>query len=1150
VPHSKPVFHDPQGKRWKFFTRAGVIIMLLTSLIGAVLAITVVFAKFAQPNSLIAETHAFAIKRLMKSEFMQIAIATRERKRLYQHIEEEHKRLDNQPNSKKNSVNSTVVGFYVNWEPNSYESLRDHIDALSYVMPEWLGITTDNQGYTSFFSPQTHDPDVIKLANEHHVPIVPILNNIDSQGFQWKPLKALLSSPIRQQALINKMHDYLLSNHFAGINIDFEAPYDQIPDADLPAARKLIHEELPKFVELLKKSFTADNLLVTQDLMAVDPSTDYERLANANDFIIVMIYDQHVPSGDPGPIASQVWVEQVVEKLLANVDSSKVVLGLANYCYNWPVNIDAKGNCTPAGKGQKMLMGAALSLAKEAGSKIVMDEDDLNPYFTYADDSGQDHLVYLLDATTLYNQLTALRDYHTLGAALWYMGSEDPTIWSFFNKEKLVSKYNPALLRLVDFKNSYNLDSISDGNELMKVAALPTPGERNLTLDSDGLIIKEDYLKFPLPYILRQFGPSGKVIALTFDDGPDPKYTPQILTVLRHYKVHGTFFMVGENATQHPGIVKELWDDGNEIGNHTFTHPHISLISSLRLEFELNATERILESITGHRTLLFRPPFGEMPDISGITVLHTPQILQLQQDGYITVGMNIDPKDYESPSTDEILDRIDQQLKNNHIILLHDGGGNRENTVKALPSIITHLREEGYEFLTVSELIDHYHGAGKQNRKARADLFPFATKKELEAAGFDRFVFTSIFLLSYTVTFIFLLAIFLGVFRILLFTFLAVKQRRRLTRLPSVASYHPSVTVIIPAYNEGAVVCNTVQSVLESDYPELSILVVDDGSTDDTYAKLQEKYSSHPQVRLIHKENGGKSTALNLGLESAQSEIIVCMDADTIFLPSTIRNLVRQFIDPKVGAVAGNVKVGNRINMLTIWQSIEYITNQNFDRLAFAALNSVPVIPGAVGAWRRDVIQEAGGFEDNTLAEDTDLTFKIRCLGYYTCCDNDAIAYTEAPDSVKQLAKQRFRWSFGILQALWKHRHKLYRKKYGAFGSFVMPSMWVYNIFLQAIAPLVDLSVLYLLITGDFMQVVFYLSVFFVLDLLAAFIAMRFDNEKSRQLVWLFWQRFFYREFMYFVILKSLFTAMRGGLVGWGNLQRRATVSMPGDSKR
>jgi cellulose synthase/poly-beta-1,6-N-acetylglucosamine synthase-like glycosyltransferase/peptidoglycan/xylan/chitin deacetylase (PgdA/CDA1 family) len=745
----------------------------------------------------------------------------------------------------------------------------------------------------------------------------------------------------------------------------------------------------------------------------------------------------------------------------------------------------------------------------------------------------------------LYNELTALRDYHTRGSALWYLGSEDPSIWSFFNKDSIDGKYNPDLLRRIDFKNSYNVDTASDSSELMKVASLPTPGERSLTLDSDGLIVKEDYSTYPLPYLLRQFGPSGKVIALTFDDGPDPTYTPQILRILRQRGIHGTFFMVGENVTQHPQIVKQLWDEGNEIGNHTFTHPHISLVSSLRMEFELNATERILESIIGHRTLLFRPPFGEMPDISGITALHTPQILQLQQAGYITVGMNIDPKDYESPSTDEILDRIDKQLKNNHIILLHDGGGNRENTVKALPFIISHLQAQGYQFMTVSQLIDHYHGAGKQSHNAHADLFPIATNKEMEAASFDRFIFTTIFFISCCITFIFLLAIFLGVFRIILFSILAVKQRRRLAKLPTVAEFHPTVTVVIPAYNEGVVVCNTVQSVLESSYPNLEIMVVDDGSTDDTFIRLQEKYAAHPQVTLIHKENGGKSTALNLALERATGEIIVSMDADTIFLPSTIRNLVRQFIDPQVGAVAGNVKVGNRINILTIWQSIEYITNQNFDRLAFAAMNSVPVIPGAVGAWRREAIQKAGGFEDNTLAEDTDLTFKIRCLGYHTCCDNDAIAYTEAPDSIRQLAKQRFRWSFGILQALWKHRHKLFRPKYGAFGSFVMPSMWIYNIFLQAIAPLVDLSVLYLIFTGDFMQVVFYLSVFFVLDLLAAFIAMRFDNEKSSQLVWLFWQRFFYREFMYFVILRSLFTAMRGGLVGWGNLQRRATVSMP-----
>ena len=275
------------------------------------------------------------------------------------------------------------------------------------------------------------------------------------------------------------------------------------------------------------------------------------------------------------------------------------------------------------------------------------------------------------------------------------------------------------------------------------------------------------------------------------------------------------------------------------------------------------------------------------------------------------------------------------------------------------------------------------------------------------------------------------------------------------------------------------------------------------------------------------------------------SEIVVCMDADTVFTKDTIRTLVRQFKDSRVGAIAGNVKVGNRLNALTIWQSLEYITIQNFDRGAYSVLHSVPVVPGAVGAWRRSAVLEAGGFESNIFAEDTDMTFKIRLLGYQTIADNDALAYTEAPDSVAALAKQRFRWAFGITQALWKHRNKLFKPKYGAFSMLVMPSMWLFNIFFQAIAPIVDITVILSIFSGQFEIVLFYTALLFVLDFVTSLLALKLDNEKVSQISWLFWQRFFYRQFMYVIIVKALFTAIKGGAVVWGKLQRKATNLLP-----
>jgi peptidoglycan-N-acetylglucosamine deacetylase len=332
---------------------------------------------------------------------------------------------------------------------------------------------------------------------------------------------------------------------------------------------------------------------------------------------------------------------------------------------------------------------------------------------------------------------------------------------------------------------------------------------------------------------------------------------------------------------------------------------------------------------------------------------------------------------------------------------------------------------------------------------------------------------------------------------------------------------------------------------LNSDYPDLKVIVVDDGSTDDTSDNVRAEFGQDPRVTLICKQNGGKSTALNLGISKADTEILVCLDADTMFAKDTISHLVPHFADPKVGAVAGNVKVGNRTNPLTIWQSLEYITTQNFDRRAYAMMNSVSVVPGAVGAWRKSAILEAGSYGSDTLAEDTDLTYRIRLLGYHIHTENRALAYTEAPDTVQTLAKQRFRWAFGTLQSLWKHRRAMFNPRHGWFGMFVMPATWVFSIVFQAISPIVDIMIIVALFNQGFVQVFSYYAAFFVLDFIGASIAIRLDSEDERQLVWLFWQRFFYRQFMCFVVLKALFTALRGSIVGWGKLHRRGTVTAP-----
>jgi peptidoglycan-N-acetylglucosamine deacetylase len=351
------------------------------------------------------------------------------------------------------------------------------------------------------------------------------------------------------------------------------------------------------------------------------------------------------------------------------------------------------------------------------------------------------------------------------------------------------------------------------------------------------------------------------------------------------------------------------------------------------------------------------------------------------------------------------------------------------------------------------------------------------------------------------------------------------------------------------------VIGRTIRSLLASDYPRFEVIVVDDGSPDRTSEVVSEQFGGEPRVRLFTKANGGKAEALNFGLREARGEIIVALDADTLFPPQTVGALARHFADPRVGAVAGNAKVGNRVNLVTRWQALEYVTAQNLDRRAFAALDCITVVPGAVGAWRRALIESAGDFASDTLAEDQDLTLKVRRMGYRIEYEEDAVAWTEAPDTVRGLAKQRFRWSFGTLQCMWKHRDALLR--HGALGFVALPNVWVFQILFPLLSPAMDLMFLWALasaalerlehpagyaITG-LGQVLFYYALFLFVDWLAAAFAFALERKEQWSLLWwLFLQRFCYRQVMYYVVARSALTALSGALVGWGKLERKATA--------
>lgn len=525
--------------------------------------------------------------------------------------------------------------------------------------------------------------------------------------------------------------------------------------------------------------------------------------------------------------------------------------------------------------------------------------------------------------------------------------------------------------------------------------------------------------------------------------------------------------------------------------------------------------------------------------------------------GFLTVGLRIDPDDWLRPPAQTIIARILKQVADQdpdnagNIILLHDAGGDRSETVKALPGLIDALRAAGYDLVPVSQL------AGLTREQAMPVLPP-----GMFAPLVNRSVFYTLGWSGHLLQALFIGAIWLGLARVVFLSGLGLVHRWQELRhaKPVVAGRHPEVSVIIPAYNEAKVIAKSVERILASDYPDIEVIIVDDGSTDGTSAVVARRFGGTANVKLITAMNGGKANAINLGLAEAKGSIIVALDADTLFETDTISNLARWFEDPSVGAVAGNAKVGNRINTLTRWQALEYVSAQNLERRALVALGCMTVVPGAVGAWRRDALERLGRFPVNTLAEDQDLTIAVQRAGYRIVYDSEAIAWTEAPDTLKGLVRQRFRWAYGTLQCLWKHRAITFRPRFGTLGMIAIPQVWLFQVLLAIIAPLVDFMLIWqILRTGlDYLQhknqfnpdsliiTLVYFIAFMATDFAAVALAFIIErNENWKLMLWLGLQRFGYRQILYYVVVKSVVAALLGPLVGWGKLDRKATVSLP-----
>jgi cellulose synthase/poly-beta-1,6-N-acetylglucosamine synthase-like glycosyltransferase/spore germination protein YaaH/peptidoglycan/xylan/chitin deacetylase (PgdA/CDA1 family) len=1130
----RQIFYDPSGRRRKRFTLAIILFALLNILTVAALFATIRVVPAQQPLPVALE-HGVA------QPPPKLSLLARTGARVDRAI---RRLLGTQPPSprkvgaRRATAAATAmskplyVGFYAPWDESSTFSLQRHIGDLDWLAPVWVTVTGPGHQFTVL--PDRDGRAVINSA-AHRPLILPVVQNFSNGQVDPAGIEALLSNAQLRRRFLDQLEAFLVANRSSGAVFDFE----QLDRAGQQNYLLLLREA--------RQRFSRHGWLVTV-AVPVDEPWDLRRFAAVADKLFVMAYDEHSNDGPAGPIASQQWWASSVAAAVRQIPRDKVIVTIGNYAYDWH-----------DGTGDPENVEEAWVDAGDSDAPPSFDRLAGNSTFAYDDENGHAHTVWLLDAASAFNELNILDRAGIREISLWRLGAEDPALWSIFGRTVQRPRNAAGLVHLAQ---GTNVD-IEGPGEILRITALPTPGVRKLTLGPNGLLSNVDFVRVPRPFTITRTGYRPGLVALTFDDGPDARWTPQVLDILKAKHVPATFFIVGENALTERGLLNRMLREGHEVGSHTYTHPNLATADETRTLFELNATQRLFEAFTGRTLKLFRAPF--FGDAEPTTADEILPVWEAQNRGYVSVGLHVDSEDWQRPGVATIVNNVVSRITtagtncnddsesqcSRNVVLLHDSGGDRSQTIAALPILIDTLRARGYRFVPVSEL------AGLSPQQAMPPLSP----SDHLAARVDLALFESIGFGIRALGFLFATAIVLGIGRALVLTGLGLLSAwREMRRKRPEIDPKTFVSVLIPAFNEERVIERSVSQVLKSENVLLEIIVIDDGSKDRTSDVVENAFGKHPDVRLIKLENGGKARALNQGLALARSEIVIALDADTQFEPTTIARLARWFsTDEKLAAVAGNAKVGNRINIVTKWQALEYITAQNLERRALARLGAMTVVPGAVGAWRKQAILEVGGYPPETLAEDQDLTIAVQRAGWHVAYDQGAIAWTEAPQSFGQLARQRFRWAYGTIQCVWKHRRIMGDGRPRGLAFVGLPQTILFQLLFALISPIIDLALVmsifstvtsihehgYTAVKGDLRLVALFWILFAAIDLTAGLIAFALERRENWRLIaWLIPQRFGYRQIMYYVVIKAVIQALRGPRVGWSSIKRSGQVKL------
>ncbi len=837
---------------------------------------------------------------------------------------------------------------------------------------------------------------------------------------------------------------------------------------------------------------------------------------------LVLAKGFRTPGRLPVPLAPQPWFEAAVTPLVQAVPAEKLVLALGTF----GVQTDAA-----TGRAEDLAYATAMARTRAAEGSITVDPEALNAEMRFTAAGGRSTRIMLLDGLSFANQMAALPRGTAL--AVWPIGFEDPAIWSLLAGEAA----EIALTRPITLDDKVLLSGTGPVALRAEAAAV---GRRDVTVDPGGnRVVEQVYRALPAPHLMARFdGGMPDAVLVAFNGLPPIDALSEVLLQLARHSVRAVFAVTASEIAGNPDVVSRLIVAGHAVSLADAGDLAGSGVYSALSRLRDRAAVMALAGETDWRAILVET-WGR-GELMPTTNAEFATLIALQNQGRIRLpeGAKVP---LEPGSAAEFAEQLVSTvfIEGSQLVRFDLSETALPATLEALPVVLTAFDTAGGLFIAPDDLARPAGGVAMYEARDLATMRDRAYVWTVLKA--DTLMASALFVL-----------LLVAIFRTLGFLVLAHVRRPQPDIDPA---WTPPVTVIIPAFNEGKVIETCINSILANSYPDIRVIVVDDGSVDDTADVVGAMAARDRRIWLVRQDNSGKWAAANTALRYVMTKYFIVLDADSVLEPDAISWLVQPFASDKVGAVSGIVEVGNPKNWLTACQNLEYLVSQNIQRRAFETFNGIFVVPGAIGAWRTDAVIAAGLFSGETITEDADLTLAVHRAGYSVVMAEKARAFTEAPEKLSAFNSQRLRWTLGMLQVSWKHRRAISEGHPVGFVS-IIDAIW-FSVMTTILSPLVDLVLVILVAImasrlmmgqpvmsdGALALMVGYLGLT-VLDILNTLATFRFERRFSLGLLLLTpLLRFGYRQLLYIATLRATWRAITGRLTAWNKLERTGAMN-------